>query len=446
MGSNSPSSFPRSFTYLMNQTGTPQTPPFCTQSPSFSTQSPSFSTQTPLFGTQTPLFSTQTPLFGDQPPNFSTQTSSTADDADDVDESSPLATREARRRWSIAEDGALVTAWLNTSKDGVTANEQKAQAFWKRVCIYYHGCTAVKDFPPRLWNTCKQRWTKINKEVQWFCGCFDMASRQATSGQSDDDIFQMAYKFYYQDHKTNFVLAHAWRALRNDQKWRSQTTDKGKRQSKRAQPHDSGGVGPREEPEEERPMGVKAAKAAKLRGSKTVKRTSEDREAALKNLEAVAALSEKEFTNKEILADKQVLSNLLGKTEPLNDIEKADLLEMYNSEKRRLDLLQIKHKHVQKAFMASYDRFRSLQRHTLQLREDMAACENLLMEAEQDCLDCGAASREADREMEDCLGCLKETSAKMGEKAQVVKRSLNLGNVFCFHQFACVLSIFVELR
>ncbi|CAA7049895.1 unnamed protein product [Microthlaspi erraticum] len=247
-------------------------------------------------GNSNQLEKVKTPLFGDQPPNFSTQTSSTADDDDDGDESSPLATREARRRWSIAEDGALVTAWLNTSKDGVTANEQKAQAFWKRVCIYYHGCTAVKDFPPRLWNTCKQRWTKINKEVQWFCGCFDMASRQATSGQSDDDIFQMAYKFYYQDHKTNFVLDHAWRALRNDQK---------------------------EEPEEERPMGVKAAKAAKLRGSKTVKRTSERQEAALKNLQAVAALSEKEFTNKEILADKQVLSNLLGKTEPLNDIEKG---------------------------------------------------------------------------------------------------------------------------
>ncbi|CAA7023573.1 unnamed protein product [Microthlaspi erraticum] len=141
---------------------------------------------------------------------------------------------QARRRWSNAEDGALVTAWLNTSKDGVIANEQKAQAFWKRVCNYYHGCTAVKDFPPRLWNTCKQRWTKINKEVQLFCGCFDQASRQATSGQSDDDIFQMAYKFYYQDHKTNFILDHAWRALRNDQKWRSLNRDKGKTQSKKS--------------------------------------------------------------------------------------------------------------------------------------------------------------------------------------------------------------------
>ncbi|CAA7045092.1 unnamed protein product [Microthlaspi erraticum] len=64
------------------------------------------------------------------------------------------------------------------------------------------------------------------------------------------------------------------RALRNDQKWCSLNRDKGKTQTKRAQPHDSGDVGPREEQEEERPIGVKASKAAKLRGSKTVKRTT----------------------------------------------------------------------------------------------------------------------------------------------------------------------------
>ncbi|CAA7045094.1 unnamed protein product [Microthlaspi erraticum] len=133
----------------------------------------------------------------------------------------------------------------------------------------------------------------------------------------------MAYKFYYQDHKTNFILDHAWRALRNDQKWCSLNRDKGKTQTKRAQPHDSGDVGPREEEEEARPIGVKVSKAAKLRGSKTVKRTNEDREAAMKNLQAVAALSEKEFSNKDKVADKQVLANLLGKTEPLNEIEKA---------------------------------------------------------------------------------------------------------------------------
>ncbi|CAA7056829.1 unnamed protein product, partial [Microthlaspi erraticum] len=105
-----------------------------------------------------------------------------------------------------------------------------------------------------------------------------------------------------------------------------------------------------------------------------------------------------------------------------------NLLEVYNSEKRQLDLLKIKHKHVQKAFMGSYDRFRALHRHTIELRKDMAACENALMEAEQDSLDCGAASREADREMAECIERLKETSAKMGEKWEVVKGFLYLAH------------------
>ncbi|CAA7040575.1 unnamed protein product [Microthlaspi erraticum] len=78
--------------------------------------------------------------------------------------------------------------------------------------------------------------------------------------------------------------------------------------------------------------------------------------------------------------------------------------------------------------MGSYDRFRALHRHTIELRKDMAACENALMEAEQDSLDCGAASREADREMAECIERLKETSAKMGEKWEVVKGFLYLAH------------------
>ncbi|CAA7040574.1 unnamed protein product [Microthlaspi erraticum] len=194
----------------MNQTDTAQTPSFCTQNTFV--------------------------LY----PKHLCLTSSTADDGDGVDESSPLATREVRRRWTNAVDFML-------------------------------------DFPPCKFNTCRQRWTKINEGVQKFCGCFDQASRQATSGQSEDDVFQMAYKFYYQDQKTNFILEYAWRVLRNDQKWCSLTRDKGKTQSKRAQPHDFVDVCPMEEQVEERPIGVKAAKAENLKGKKTVKRTSEDR-------------------------------------------------------------------------------------------------------------------------------------------------------------------------
>ncbi|CAA7034454.1 unnamed protein product [Microthlaspi erraticum] len=272
--------------------------------------------------TATPIFCTQTPTFSTQTPTFSTQTSSISDDdGDRVDETSPGTIHEARTRWSQAEDAALVSAWLNTSKDGTTANEQKAGAFWKRVTRFYSACSSVKDLPPRGSNNCKQRWAKINEGVQKFCGNFEMAGRQATSGQSEDDVFQMAYKMFNQDQKTNFTLGHAWRMLRNDQKWCSLCKGKGKALSKRAQPEATVAGTQMEEEVEERPIGVKGAKAAKLKANEKGTRTSEDKEAAMNRLQIVAALSEKQFANNNILANKKLLDNLLCKTEPLDEIE-----------------------------------------------------------------------------------------------------------------------------
>uniref|UniRef100_A0A1J3DCA4 Glutathione S-transferase T3 n=1 Tax=Noccaea caerulescens TaxID=107243 RepID=A0A1J3DCA4_NOCCA len=231
MASSSQPNYPSSFTDLLNQSGTPQTPMFCTQPPTF--------------GIETIYIP-------------------------DVDASTPGTNREARRRWTIPEDGALVSAWLNTSKDCIVGNDQRVDAFCKRVTRFYSACSVVEDLPLRKWNNCKQRWAKINEGVQKFCGCFDQAGRQATSGQSPDDVFERAYKLYFQDQKTNFVLEHAWRMLKNDQKWCPLSKEKGKPQSKRAPPdapraHPDAPIADSqtEEVVEERPIGVKAAKAAK---------------------------------------------------------------------------------------------------------------------------------------------------------------------------------------
>uniref|UniRef100_A0A1J3CJ05 Glutathione S-transferase T3 n=1 Tax=Noccaea caerulescens TaxID=107243 RepID=A0A1J3CJ05_NOCCA len=292
MASNPVFSYHRSFTYLLNQTSSPQTPGSCSQ---------------------TPLFSTQTSSVGD---------------ADIVEENSPQPTREGRRRWTVPEDGALVSAWLNTSKDAIVGNEQRVGAFWKRVAAYYAASSAVKDLPTRESNTCKQRWGKINEAVQKFCGCYDQAGRQRTSGQSDDDVFEMAYNFYFQDQKSNFTMEHAWRMLRNDQKW-CMSIEKGNSQSKRSQPDVSGTGSPMEDQGEERPMGVKAAKAAKFaKGKRNVKPTNEDREASLKNLQNVWEIRQKDLDMKAKLvdqeakiADKNLLAKILGKTEPLTEME-----------------------------------------------------------------------------------------------------------------------------
>ncbi|KAF3594037.1 hypothetical protein DY000_02023764 [Brassica cretica] len=59
-------------------------------------------------------------------PPFSSQQT----DAPDVREDTPVACRE-RRKWTPADDEVLISAWLNTSKDAVVGNEQKAGTFWK---------------------------------------------------------------------------------------------------------------------------------------------------------------------------------------------------------------------------------------------------------------------------------------------------------------------------
>uniref|UniRef100_A0A1J3FP07 Uncharacterized protein n=1 Tax=Noccaea caerulescens TaxID=107243 RepID=A0A1J3FP07_NOCCA len=76
-----------------------------------------------------------------------------------------------------------------------------------------------------------------------------------------------------------------------------------------------------EEQAEERPMGVKAAKAAKFKGTKSGKSTNEDREASLKNLQTIVAIRERDNVVKEKLADKKLLASLLGRTEPLTEME-----------------------------------------------------------------------------------------------------------------------------
>ena len=51
-------------------------------------------------------------------------------------EDSPTERRE-RNKWTVTDDLVLISAWLNTSKDPVVGNEQKAGAFWHRIAAYF---------------------------------------------------------------------------------------------------------------------------------------------------------------------------------------------------------------------------------------------------------------------------------------------------------------------
>ncbi|KAF8112817.1 hypothetical protein N665_0061s0026 [Sinapis alba] len=124
-----------------------------------------------------------------------------------------------RRKWSPKEDKILIGAWLNTSKDAVVSNEQKAGAFWKRIVEYYNASPHLVGTISREVGQCKQRWARINEQVSKFVGFYDAALREQRSGQNDDDVMKAALDYFYNDHGYKFTLEHAWRELRHDQKW-----------------------------------------------------------------------------------------------------------------------------------------------------------------------------------------------------------------------------------
>uniref|UniRef100_A0A0D3DCP4 Myb-like domain-containing protein n=1 Tax=Brassica oleracea var. oleracea TaxID=109376 RepID=A0A0D3DCP4_BRAOL len=102
-----------------------------------------------------------------------------------------------RRKWSPKEDKILIGAWLNTSKDPVVSNEQKAGAFWKRIVDYYNASPQLVGTVPREVTSCKQRWGRINTDVSKFAGCYDAALREQRSGQNDDDVMKAALDIFF---------------------------------------------------------------------------------------------------------------------------------------------------------------------------------------------------------------------------------------------------------
>ena len=173
--------------------------------------------------------------------------------------------RKERRKWSPTEDGVLISDWLNTSKDPLVGNEQKAIAFWKRIAAYFAASPKLAGLQKRETTHCKQRWGKINEGVCKFVGCYEAATKQRSSGQNENDVLKMAHEIFYNDYKVKFTLEHAWLELRHDYNWSGAYSTKDKVHSKRRKLDDQSSTSvPVSHGDDEamaRPVGVKAAKA-----------------------------------------------------------------------------------------------------------------------------------------------------------------------------------------
>ncbi|XP_018435641.2 glutathione S-transferase T3-like [Raphanus sativus] len=235
-----------------------------------------------------------------------------------------------RRKWTQEDDIVLISAWLNTSKDPVVANEQRAGTFWERVTAYYAATPHAAGCLVRKTGDCKQRWHKINDFVSKFCGSYAAATREKSSGQNEVDVLKQAHHLFFIHHKKKFTLEHAWRELRFDQKWRDITNNDDKKKKKRKNEEGEEGEDsvPSEASGSKRPPGVKAAKAAKAAKDAKDAKASGKKPVVHEILdvdkyESMWTIKQQDLAAKERLSKTHMLENLLARQDALADYEEV---------------------------------------------------------------------------------------------------------------------------
>ncbi|XP_048613543.1 glutathione S-transferase T3-like [Brassica napus] len=190
--------------------------------------------------------------------------------------------RRERKKWTVIDDLVLISAWLNTSKDPVVGNEQKACAFWSRIAAYF------------------------------------AASPKVERGAKREAI--QSHEIFYNDHKIKFNLHYAWEELRNDQKWcevasrKIDGTSKKRKFDDEAQSESSQATSALGDQPTKRPPGVKAAKAASDKRSIAV-------DQAASEFQTMWTIKEKDMAEKERLKKMGFLESLICKKEPLSEYE-----------------------------------------------------------------------------------------------------------------------------
>ncbi|XP_010466615.1 PREDICTED: glutathione S-transferase T3-like [Camelina sativa] len=254
-----------------------------------------------------------------QIPAFSSQTSSQPPIPPSESEATPEQRRE-RRLWTAQDDLVLISGWLNTSKDAVVGNGQKAVSFWKRIGEYYETSSHVRGgAESRRADHCRQRWQKVSKEVSQFCGAFAEAEREKASGMNDVDVLQNAHQIYHKLYKKKFALEYAWSVLRFEQKWANlemmNPTPKTTSSSKRKADEAAGSTGSVVGEQESRPPGIKASKKVKSKGKEKATPSAE--------FSNMWEIKQKDLEGMKQLQKMSLLDTLIAKNETLDDDEKA---------------------------------------------------------------------------------------------------------------------------
>ncbi|KAF8087230.1 hypothetical protein N665_0594s0006 [Sinapis alba] len=216
--------------------------------------------------------------------------------------------RKERRAWTPTDNVGLISSWLNTSKDPLVGNEQKSLAFWERIAAYFSASPKLDGCEKRKASHCKNRWQKINDLVCKFCGAYEAAQREKTSGHNENDV----------------IKQNCWKELRTDQKWCELSTAKKEASSKKRKCGDGSQTASSQVNQNEaavdddgtnRPPGVKAAKAL------VKKPVDEGKD--LSEFQSMWSIKKEDLAIKERLCKMKIFESLVAKQVPLEDYEEA---------------------------------------------------------------------------------------------------------------------------
>lgn len=86
--------------------------------------------------------------------------------------------------YTIAEDKALCSAYLNVSRDPIVGTNQKSETYWERITNYYND---LKVGCYRTACSLTARWGVISKDTSLFCGIKAEVDRLRQSGKTEQD-------------------------------------------------------------------------------------------------------------------------------------------------------------------------------------------------------------------------------------------------------------------
>jgi No apical meristem-associated C-terminal domain len=128
--------------------------------------------------------------------------------------------------YSVAENLAICKAWVQASEDPIAGKDQKGTTFFAKVFVFYNeNMNAVDGEADNQRTGCaiKNRWCKINHDVNVFNGFYATVTSIEHSGWEEEDYINATKAMYSSRALDNkpFLFIECWKYLTKFPKWSS---------------------------------------------------------------------------------------------------------------------------------------------------------------------------------------------------------------------------------